>query len=69
MNPFDELKGANENLAVQYESASEEPMGKGKNKRVIGLEIDVDNLDEKMGSRANSVRSPLAINKKQSSGG
>ena len=67
LNPFDDLKGAEDNLAIQYESASEEPMSKVKQ---VKRGDDLLNLEGKIGDKANSVRSPrgpLDIAKRKSS--
>ena len=69
MDPFGEIKVEEESLAVQYESASEEPSRKVK-KAIQSQELllDDDNLEAPLANRAVSVRSALGVRKQQSSG-
>ena len=69
MDPFAEIKVEEENLAIQYESASEEPSRKlAKGIQSQELLLDEENFEAPQANRAVSVRSALGVRKQQSSG-
>ena len=69
VDPFGEIRVEEENLAIQYESASEEPSRKQK-KAIQSQELllDEENFEAPHANRAVSVRSALGVRKQQSSG-